>query len=50
MLKKKKKLLSAMYFNFKYPYEASGQRIGIGTLTSLIDDPEAGGRRQQAYR
>jgi len=35
--------LSAMYFNFKYPYEASGQRIGIGTLTSLIDDPKQAG-------
>jgi putative ABC transport system permease protein len=35
--------LDAMYFNFKYPYEASGQRIGIGTLTSRIDDPKQAG-------
>src|SRR5215472_9826895 len=35
--------LESMYFNFKYPYEASGQRIGIGTLTSVIDDPSQAG-------
>ncbi len=35
--------LESMYFNFKYPYEATGQRIGIGTLTSLIDDPSQAG-------
>ncbi len=35
--------LSAMYFNFKYPYEATSQRLGIGTLTELIDDPKQAG-------
>ncbi len=32
-----------MYFNFKYPYEATGQRIGIGTLTASIEDPKQAG-------
>ena len=36
--------LSAMYFNYKYLYEATGQRAGIGTLTLLIDDPKNAGR------
>ncbi|HEX8896769.1 MAG TPA: hypothetical protein VF783_25865, partial [Terriglobales bacterium] len=31
--------LSSMYFNFKYLYEATGQRVGIGTLTVQIADP-----------
>jgi len=35
--------LGSMYFNFKYVYEATGQRIGIGTLTSLIQDPSQAG-------
>ena len=35
--------LSSMYFNFKYLYEATGQRIGIGTLTVQIDDPTHAG-------
>ncbi len=35
--------LESMYFNFKYVYEATGQRIGIGTLTELIDDPRQAG-------
>lgn len=35
--------LESMYFNFKYVYEATGQRIGIGTLTSLIADPSQAG-------
>ena len=35
--------LDTMYFNFKYPYEATGERIGIGTLTSLIADPRQSG-------
>ena len=35
--------LDSMYFNFKYVYEATGQRIGIGTLTELIDDPKQAG-------
>jgi len=36
--------LTAMYFNYKYLYEATGQRAGIGTLTELIDDPKNAGR------
>ncbi len=35
--------LESMYFNFKYVYEATGERIGIGTLTELIDDPTQAG-------
>jgi len=35
--------LDSMYFNYKYVYEATGQRIGIGTLTELIDDPKQAG-------
>jgi len=36
--------LGSMYFNFKYLYEATGQRVGIGTLTAQIDDPANAGR------
>jgi putative ABC transport system permease protein len=36
--------LTSMYFNYKYLYEATGQRAGIGTLTLLIDDPKNAGR------
>ena len=39
--------LSSMYFNFKYLYEATGQRVGIGRLTAQIDDPEHAGDDQQ---
>jgi len=35
--------LESMYFQYKYVYEATGQRVGIGTLTSLIDDPSQAG-------
>jgi len=35
--------LSSMYFNFKYLYEATGQRVGIGTLTVQIADPSQAG-------
>ena len=35
--------LSSMYFNFKYLYEATGQQVGIGTLTAQIDDPSHAG-------
>jgi putative ABC transport system permease protein len=35
--------LSSMYFNYKYLYEATGQRVGIGTLTAQIDDPSHAG-------
>ena len=37
-----------MYFNYKYLYEATGQRAGIGTLTVLIDDPKNAGRISKA--
>ncbi len=40
--------LTAMYFNYKYLYEATGQRAGIGTLTLLIDDPKNAGRISKA--
>ncbi len=40
--------LTAMYFNYKYLYEATGQRVGIGTLTELIDDPQNAGRISKA--
>ena len=36
--------LTAMYFNYTYLYEATGQHAGIGTLTELIDDPSNAGR------
>jgi putative ABC transport system permease protein len=35
--------LSSMYFNYKYLYEATGQRVGIGTLTAQIADPSQAG-------
>ena len=35
--------LSSMYFHFKYLYEATGQRIGIGTLTVQIANPSQAG-------
>ena len=35
--------LSSMYFNFKYLYEATGETVGIGTLTVQIDDPSHAG-------
>ena len=35
--------LGAMYFNFKYLYEASGQRLGVGTITAQIADPSQAG-------
>jgi putative ABC transport system permease protein len=40
--------LGAMYFNYKYLYEATGQRVGIGTLTEEIDDPKNAGRISKA--
>ena len=36
--------LNSFYFNYKYLYEATGQRIGIGWLTSKIDDPKNAGK------
>ncbi len=40
--------LDSMYFNFKYLYEATGQRVGIGTLTVQIDDPSHAGAMSKA--
>jgi len=40
--------LTAMYFNYKYLYEATGQRAGVGTITELIDDPKNAGRISKA--
>jgi putative ABC transport system permease protein len=40
--------LTAMYFNYKYLYEATGQKAGVGTITSLIDDPKNAGRISKA--
>src|SRR5208283_1250949 len=40
--------LNSMYFNFKYLYEATGQRVGIGTLTAQIDDPSHAGALSKA--
>jgi len=35
--------LNSMYFNYKYLYEATGEKIGIGWLTEKIDDPKHAG-------
>ncbi len=40
--------LDSMYFNYKYLYEATGQKAGVGTITSLIDDPKNAGRISKA--
>ena len=40
--------LGTMYFHYKYLYEATGQRAGIGTLTELIDDPKNAGSISKA--
>jgi putative ABC transport system permease protein len=40
--------LTSMYFNYKYLYEATGERAGIGTLTELIDNPKHAGRISKA--
>jgi putative ABC transport system permease protein len=40
--------LSSMYFNYKYLYEATGQKAGVGTVTSLIDDSKNAGRISKA--
>src|SRR5580704_3786439 len=40
--------LNSMYFNFKYLYEATGQRVGIGTLTAQIDNPSQAGAVSKA--
>jgi putative ABC transport system permease protein len=40
--------LNSMYFNYKYLYEATGQKAGVGTITSMIDDPKNAGRISKA--
>ena len=40
--------LNSFFFNYKYLYEATGQRIGIGWLTSKIDDPKNAGKISKA--
>jgi putative ABC transport system permease protein len=40
--------LTAMYFNDKYLYEATGQRVEVGTYSELIDDPKNAGRISKA--
>ena len=40
--------LTAMYFNYRYLYEATGERAGIGTITVSIDDPKNAGRISKA--
>jgi putative ABC transport system permease protein len=35
--------LNSMYFDYKYLYEATGEKIGIGWLTEKIDDPKHAG-------
>jgi putative ABC transport system permease protein len=40
--------LTAMYFNYKYLYEAIKPTLSIGTLTELIDDPNNAGKVSKA--
>ena len=40
--------LNSFYFNYKYLYEGTGQRIGIGWITSKIDDPKNAGKISKA--
>jgi putative ABC transport system permease protein len=40
--------LNSFYFHYKYLYEATGQRIGIGYLTMKIDDPKNAGAISKA--
>jgi putative ABC transport system permease protein len=40
--------LNSFYFHYKYLYEATGQRIGIGWITSKIDDPKNAGKISKA--
>jgi len=40
--------LNSMYFDYKYLYEATSQRIGIGWLTEKIDDPKHAGAISKA--
>src|SRR5271165_4900563 len=40
--------LTAMYFNYKYLYEAKGEKLDVGTYSVLIDDPKNAGRISKA--
>jgi len=40
--------LTAMYFNYKYLYEAIKPSLSVGTLTEMIDDPQNAGRISKA--
>src|SRR5271166_660352 len=40
--------LTAMYFNYKYLYEAKGEKVDVGTYAVLIDDPKNAGRISKA--
>lgn len=40
--------LTAMYFNYKYLWEAKGEKLDVGTYTLLIDDPNNAGRISKA--
>jgi putative ABC transport system permease protein len=40
--------LNSMFFNYKYLYEATGEKAGIGTITMLIDDPKNAARISKA--
>ena len=40
--------LQSMYFDYKYLYEATGRNLGIGWLTSKIDDPSHAGAISKA--
>jgi putative ABC transport system permease protein len=40
--------LTAMYFNYKYLYEAIKPSLSVGTLTELIDDPTNAGHISNA--
>jgi len=34
---------TAMYFHWKYLYESTNQRVGVGTFFTLVDDPQRAG-------
>ncbi|MGA8874072.1 MAG: FtsX-like permease family protein [Candidatus Korobacteraceae bacterium] len=40
--------LNSMYFDYHYLYEATGRNLGIGWLTSKIDDPKHAGAISKA--
>ncbi len=40
--------LNSMYFHYKYLYESTGRKIGIGWLTESIDDPKHAGSISKA--